>query len=81
MQSETAHASIRIIRFPELHCLVGLSRTQTWRLEKEGLFPNRIQLGKNSIGWVEADVIAWIEERRSYQSKHAACITNKSADQ
>ncbi|TLS66503.1 AlpA family phage regulatory protein [Mariprofundus erugo] len=63
-QSETAHDSMRIIRFPELHRRIGLSRTQIWRLEKEGEFPKSIPLGKNSKGWIEADVIAWLLERR-----------------
>jgi len=33
------------------------------RLEKAGLFPKRVQLGLNRVGWVEAEVLEWLEER------------------
>ena len=56
--------SLRVIRFPELFKKVGLCRSQIWRLEKSGDFPKSIPLGKNSKGWIEADVNAWLNERR-----------------
>ncbi|TLS78024.1 AlpA family phage regulatory protein [Mariprofundus erugo] len=55
---------MRVIRFPELHRRIGLCRSQIWRLEKQGDFPKSIPLGKNSKGWIEADVTAWLEARR-----------------
>ena len=33
------------------------------RLEKAGLFPKRVQLGRNRVGWVEQEVLDWIQER------------------
>ena len=33
------------------------------RLEKAGKFPKRVRLGQNRVGWVESEVVAWIEER------------------
>jgi len=53
-----------VIRFPELYRKIGLCRSQIWRLEKQGDFPKSIPLGKASKGWIEADVNAWLEERR-----------------
>ena len=32
------------------------------RLEKAGKFPKRVRLGQNRVGWVENEVVAWIEE-------------------
>lgn len=64
-QVEQARESLRVIRFPELYRKVGLCRSQVWRLEKEGDFPKSIQLGKNSKGWIESDIDAWLQERKA----------------
>ena len=33
------------------------------RLEKAGQFPKRVQLGPNRVGWVESEVLEWLEVR------------------
>ena len=33
------------------------------RLEKAGAFPKRVALGPNRIGWVEAEILSWLQER------------------
>lgn len=33
------------------------------RLEKEGQFPKRVQLGPSRVGWVESEVLDWLNER------------------
>ena len=53
----------RIITLKELCTRVSYSPVQIWRLEKAGTFPRRIQLGPNRVGWVEAEVEAWLRER------------------
>ena len=53
----------RIITQKELASRVPYSSVQIWRLEKAGTFPRRIQLGPNRIGWVEAEVEAWLRKR------------------
>lgn len=63
-RNEGSHEFLRVIRFPELYRKVGLSRSQIWRLEKECAFPKSIELGKNSRGWFEAEVDAWLQSRR-----------------
>jgi len=63
-QITETHDTMRVIRYPELFKKVGLCRSQIWRLEKSGDFPKSIQLGKNSKGWIEADVNTWLNERR-----------------
>jgi len=63
----TYHAAgdlMRTLRWRQLFGIIGLSRTQIWRLEKSGDFPNRVQLNQNSIGWVESEVKSWLEERK-----------------
>jgi prophage regulatory protein len=53
----------KIIRRTALRDLVPLSDSQTWRLEKLGKFPARIQLGPLAVGWYLDEIIAWIESR------------------
>lgn len=53
----------RIIRWPEVAVLVSLSRPTIWRMEKMGSFPKRRMLGKNSVGWIEDEVMSWIDNR------------------
>ncbi|MBW2631261.1 MAG: AlpA family transcriptional regulator [Deltaproteobacteria bacterium] len=53
----------RVIRKPELLSRVPLSDPTIWRLEKAGRFPKRLQLGGNSVGWIEEEIEAWLAER------------------
>jgi len=55
----------RFIRFDRLKPDFGVdySRMHIDRLEKVGRFPKRVQLGPNSVAWVEDEIIAWQAER------------------
>jgi len=53
----------RIIRKPELLSRIGLSGVTIWRLEKAGLFPKRIQLGGNSVGWFDDEIDQWLSKK------------------
>ena len=55
----------RVIRFPEVKRRVGYSRMHVDRLEKAGKFPKRIQLGENTVAWVEREVDAWLDAKIS----------------
>jgi prophage regulatory protein len=33
------------------------------REERAGRFPQRVHLGPNSVGWVEAEIDEWLEQR------------------
>jgi prophage regulatory protein len=55
--------AVRLIREKQILERTGLSRTQRWRLEREGRFPARVQLSERSFGWIESEVEAWIAER------------------
>jgi len=60
-----------IIRFPEVHRRTGYHRTWLFRLEREGKFPKRVQLGTKSVGWIEEEVMAWIAGRQEGRSGEA----------
>ena len=64
MPSGTANPDKCVLSQEEVLARVPLSRTTLWRLERVGLFPARLKISLNRVGWVEADVDAWLEERR-----------------
>ena len=43
--------------------LVLYSPQHISRLEAAGQFPKRVQLGVNRVGWVEEEVMAWLQDR------------------
>ncbi len=47
----------------ELTTIVPYSMTHIRRLENGGLFPKRVRVGANRIGWVRAEVEAWLNIR------------------
>lgn len=54
----------RILRRHDLLTKTGLSYPTLWRYERDGNFPQRIQLGPNSVGWFEDEVDAWLASRQ-----------------
>ena len=54
---------MRILSKKDLRALVLYSPAHIDRLEKAGLFPKRVQLGPCRVGWVESEVLAWLDER------------------
>ena len=51
----------RIICKKELKTYVPYTSQHIARLEKAGKFPKRLQLGPNRVGWLESDIIAWMD--------------------
>lgn len=60
----------RVIRKPEVMGRIQLSDATIWRMEKAGRFPQRIQLGGNSVGWFESEVEAWLQEKSCERRGH-----------
>jgi len=56
---------VRIRRKPWVTEVTGLSPSTYRRLEMAGQFPKRIKLSKSAVGWIEADVLAWVESRKA----------------
>jgi prophage regulatory protein len=55
--------TLSIAREVERKHVTGLSRTQWWRLERQGKAPKRILLGENSVGWLRGELDEWIRMR------------------
>lgn len=54
---------MRIISKRQLKELVLYSPQHIARLEAAGRFPKRVQLGHNRVGWIEQEVLDWLQER------------------
>ncbi|MCF6326874.1 MAG: AlpA family phage regulatory protein [Devosiaceae bacterium] len=39
------------------------------RLEAAGKFPKRVQLGANRVGWVEDEVLDWLQQKIDRRDK------------
>ena len=54
---------MRILSKRQLKEIVLYSPQHIARLEKAGSFPKRVQLGPNRVGWVEDEVLDWLQKR------------------
>lgn len=52
-----------ILRLPVVAARTGLSRTTIYRKVRLGQFPRPRQLSIQCVGWIEADIEAWIRAR------------------
>ena len=56
--------STRILRLPKLRERgIDYTMKHLRELEAAGRFPRRIQLGPNSVGWVDDEIEAWVRAR------------------
>lgn len=53
----------RIVTKKELRLIVPYSPQHILRLEKQGRFPKRIQIGLRRVGWRLSDIEAWLATR------------------
>jgi prophage regulatory protein len=54
---------MRMISKRQLKELVLYSPQHVARLEAAGKFPKRVRLGPSRVGWIEQEVLDWLQER------------------
>ena len=63
-QAATAERTVeKIARRKRVEARTGLSRSSIYAGIKAGTFPKPINLGPQSVGWLESEIDAWIRER------------------
>jgi prophage regulatory protein len=62
-RSSAPKSSPHILRLPRVCEITGLGRSMIYRLEMDGLFPQRIKLTTRTVGWLEGEVHDWIAQR------------------
>lgn len=54
---------MKILRLTDVISLTGLGRSSIYKLMAMGDFPMTVPLFNRSVGWVEQEVLEWIQER------------------
>lgn len=54
---------VRILRYPEVQAVTGLSRKSIERRLRAGTFPKPVKLGARAVGFRSDEVEAWIKNR------------------
>lgn len=66
----------RVIRLPEVMRKTGLGRTSLYKMSTSGQFPASISLGGKAMGWIEAEIDRWIEERMAARQQRPSALTS-----
>jgi len=67
-----ARPRLRFLRLSEVSEMVGLNKRTLQRMVKDESFPTPVKLHERSIGFVEAEVLAWMESRMESRLGEAA---------
>jgi prophage regulatory protein len=54
---------MKLIRLKQVMECTGLARSTVYKFIAEGDFPKPVKLGVRVAAWVEAEVLAWIDDR------------------
>lgn len=60
---------MRMLSKRQLKELVLYSPQHIARLEAAGKFPKRVRLGESRVGWIEAEVMDWLQQRIDERDK------------
>lgn len=69
VKPQNGGTDMKVLRVKDVTERLGICRDTLWRLEKRGLFPRRIQLGRRAVGWLEEDIENWLLEKREKANK------------
>lgn len=54
---------LQVLRLPQVCRVTGLCRSMVYELEAARRFPGRVKIGVRAVGWIEAEVQAWVADR------------------
>jgi prophage regulatory protein len=69
-----------VVRPTEIAYVLGVSRPTAYRLEREGSFPRRRQLGPRATGWLLSDLENWLRSRPESSQRARSCRTRRVDD-
>lgn len=56
-------AHLRMLTMKQVCELISYTPQHTYRLIRQGKFPQRVRIGENRVGWRLADIEAWLAAR------------------
>lgn len=68
-------AGHRFLRLPAVCEMSGLSRSQIYRLQAAGQFPQGVKLGQSAIAWLEAEIAQWQADRIAASRQTGSTVT------
>ena len=63
--------STSILRLPIVKARTGLSRSTIYQRVADGNFPKPVNLGARAVGWLEAEIDAWLSAQVERSRKSA----------
>jgi len=57
--------NVRILKRPEVEATTGLKRSSIYAKMEAGTFPKSVKLSQRSVGWIEAEIQSWLQDRIS----------------
>lgn len=58
----------QILRIKEVEKRVGFKRCYIYRLIRNGLFPDRVRIGVQAVGWDSRLIDKWVADRLSQKN-------------
>ncbi len=55
--------SEKILKLPEVMATTGLSRSSIYSFISEGTFPAQVGLGARAVGFLESEILEWIQQK------------------
>ena len=62
--------ALRLLRLPAVKDKTGANTNEIYEAMKAGTFPSAVAIGKRTVGWVEAEIDCWIEQRIAQRQSH-----------
>ena len=53
----------RFLRMPEVRSITALSRAHIYLLISKDEFPKQYKLGERAAGWLESEVLGWMQSK------------------
>lgn len=60
-----------ILRLPTVKARTGLSRSTIYQRVAQGSFPKPVNLGARAVGWIDAEIDAWLSAQIERSRKSA----------
>ena len=61
---------MNILKLPDVKALTKLSRSTIYQLCANNAFPERVKLTQRTVGWIEDEILEWLEQRAAARTLH-----------
>lgn len=58
-------SEIKVMRLSAVMEMTGMSRSTIYLYIEKGSFPKPIKLGSRAVGWIQAEILDWLQARQT----------------